>query len=325
MGQRLKSRLSISGGFRIIDLAITYSCNLHCKHCSASVLESERAPLGLEEYKKITCQAKSFDNLSYNITGGEPLMVEWLDDLIPVLDPARHFISIQTNCMLLSAKRAKQLARLGVNCITTSLDSADEKEHNHFRGSSDSYRKVLEGLDNAIKAGMSVLVGGTVTHQNLRSAELQRLIEKVNSLGAIFLFNIGVPCGEWKDNRDMLFRDDDRDYLLKLMETYPMTSTDHEINRHTVGCPAGKEKVYITSYGDVLPCPFIHVSFGNVRTMPLAEIIARMNKISLFGKYANICVAAEDRDFQKNVLSRVGSVSEPNRAPISYKDVYGEL
>ena len=321
--KRLLSKMGLRPGFRIIDLALTYACNLTCQHCSAMVMKSDRPPLQLDDYRELVKQAKKLDVLSWNLTGGEPLLVSWLEDLIPILEPRTHYISVQTNCALLTEDKARRLAKLGVNCITTSLDSNLESEHNEFRGSPTSYNEVLQGLKNAQKAGMQALVGATITHQNLRSPETVKLIEKANSLGAILLFNLAVPCGRWSGCQNFILRDDDRAYLMDLMDRYPMTSTDHEVGRNKVGCPAGMEKVYITPYGDVIPCPFIHISFGNLREMSLVDIVARMRKTPQFGAYQDICVAAEDQAFQTNVMRKI---YEPGMTcPAPYHAFYDNL
>ena len=321
--KRLSSIFKIRKGFRIIDLALTYNCNLNCQHCSALVMKRTVPTLTLDDYKHIVRQAEEFDLLSWNITGGEPLIVEWIEDLIPVLKPRTHYISIQTNCMILDEKMALRLAKLGVNCITTSLDSIAAEEHNKFRGSPLSYEKVFEGIRNAKKAGMQVLIGGTVTHQNLRSHELVKMIKKSNQVGAIFLFNLAVPCGKWEGQNYVVLSGDDRQYLNNLLEKYPKTSTDHEVGRNATGCPAGMEKLYITPYGDVLPCPFIHISFGNILSNSLSEVIKTMRKVPEFSKYQKICVAAEDTEFHKKVLSKISLLDE--QRPVSYKKIYGDL
>ncbi len=318
--KRLLSALGLRRGFRIIDLAVTYACNLRCRHCSAMVLKQRAPQLTLDDYAEIVRQARRLDNLSWNITGGEPLLVDWLEDLIPRLEPRRHYVSIQTNCTLLDERRARLLARLGVNCITTSLDSIDPDEHNKFRGSSTSYQEVFAGLLAARRAGMGVLVGATVTHQNLRSPQLVRLIERVNRAGAMLLFNLAVPCGNWRGQNEFLLRGDDRAYLQALLRRYPRTSTDHEVGRNAVGCPAGVEKVYITPYGDVLPCPFIHVSYGNVRQTPLSGIVARMQRVKEFSEYQPICVAAENTDFHARVLRRLDQAGPPY--PVDYQRLH---
>ncbi len=300
--RRLLSLFSVESGFRIIDLSIGYKCNLKCDHCSATGLEHDAPSLTLNDYRRIVREAEGLGNLSWNITGGEPLMVDWLDDLIQILNPSKNYISLQTNCMLLTRKRAVALKNAGVNCITTSLDSHDPETHNRFRGNPLSYEKVISGIRYAKEAGMQVLVGGTVTHDNIKSPELKLLIEMVNSLGAMFLFNLAVPCGSWQNNHDIIITAKDRLYLQKLLRRYPASSTDHEPGRNSVGCPAGMEKIYITPGGDVLPCPFIHVSFGNVREVPLSEIVQKMRRVPQFGSYPEICVAAEDPFFHKDVF-----------------------
>ena len=322
--ERFLSLLGVRHGFRIIDLAVTYDCNLKCEHCSALVMKNHlKRNLGLDDYREIVRQARQLHTLSWNVTGGEPLLVPWLEDLIPILNPKIHYISIQTNCMLLDRKRAQILARLGVNCITTSLDSAEPVQHNNFRGSEYSYQRVMEGVKAARDAGMQVLIGGTVTHENLRSPGLIQLIEKVNRLGAIFLFNLAVPCGNWAGNERIILHGEDRNYLLQLMKKYPKTTTDHEAGRNAIGCPAGVEKIYITPYGDVIPCPFIHISFGSILNDSLQKIISRMRKVEHFRSYQDICVAAEDINFQKKVMGSINSFAQS--CPVPYTKIYGEL
>ena len=319
--KRLKSKILPSANFRIIDLAITYKCNLFCEHCSAKIMERNDDTLTLDDYRNLARQASKLDNLSWNITGGEPLLVDWLDDLISILTPKTHFISVQTNCMLLSREKAEHLAKIGVNCITTSLDSCRAEEHNRFRGHNDSYERVINGVRNARRAGMQVLIAGTVTHQNIRSEPLEKLIQLANKNGAIFLYNLAVPCGEWKDKNEFTLRDNDREHLYYLLNKYPRSSTDHEVGRNEVGCPAGMEKIYITPYGDVLPCPFIHISFGNILHDPLDEIINRMRRIPEFGGYPKICVAAEDKSFHEKIFPKIYSADQ-TQIPIPYDKVF---
>ncbi len=316
---RMESLVKKKQGMRIIDLAVSYQCNLACAHCSTGLLNKERGVLSLDDYRNIVKQAESLDNLSFNITGGEPLLWPGLYDLIPALKPGKHYISIQTNGMLLSKEKADTLARLGVNCITTSLDSPYRDVHNRFRGSKHSYDGVMHAVRHAKKAGMQVLVGTTVTHDNLRSKELESMIRLVNGLGAICLFNLAVPCGNWTGNRHVILKGSDREYLQQLMDRFPATSTDHEPGRNGKGCPAAMEKIYITPYGDILPCPFMHISFGNVRTGKLKDVVMKMRNNPYLKGYPGICVAAEDHHFQREVLSRLPDMGD---LPVDYQTVF---
>ena len=318
---RAASLVKKTQGMRIVDLAISYDCNLACAHCSASRLKQNKPLLDLDDYRDVVAQAERMDNLSFNITGGEPLLSPILDALIPLLKPEKHYISIQTNGMLLSRSRAEHLAGLGVNCITTSLDSPYRVCHNRFRGSSRSFDAVFESIAHARSAGMQVLVGTTVTHGNLRSAELKDLIRLVNKAGAICLFNLAVPCGNWTDNNAIVLRESDRAYLIELMDEFPATSTDHEPGRNGKGCPAAMEKIYITPYGDVFPCPFIHVSFGNVRERQLKDMVSDMRNVPCLQGYPGICVAAEDTVFHRQILLK-SQGRDAGEQPLDYRDVF---
>ena len=57
---------------------------------------------------------------------------------------------------------------------------------------------------------------------------------------------------------------DDLDYIDRLTEQSPYIRTDFQANLVSYGCGAAKEILYLTPYGDVLVCPFMHISFGNI-------------------------------------------------------------
>jgi len=73
-----------------------------------------------------------------------------------------------------------------------------------------------------------------------------------------------------------------------------------------LGCIAVKRMISITQYGDVLPCPYMHLSLGNVFKEPLKDIIARGMNIKYFGKHVNTCLIAESRPFiDKYIAGRI--------------------
>ena len=73
-----------------------------------------------------------------------------------------------------------------------------------------------------------------------------------------------------------------------------------------MGCIAVKGMVSVTQYGDVLPCPYIHTSIGNVFEEPLKDIIQRGLDIKYFGEHVDTCLIAEDRRFiNKYVVNRI--------------------
>jgi MoaA/NifB/PqqE/SkfB family radical SAM enzyme len=85
------------------------------------------------------------------------------------------------------------------------------------------------------------------------------------------------------------------------------------------GCIAVKRMVSITKYGDILPCPYMHVSLGNFFKEPLKDIIERGLNIKYFGQYYESCYMAEDRNFiDKYIVKKVYGKA----LPVPYTEVF---
>jgi hypothetical protein len=78
-----------------------------------------------------------------------------------------------------------------------------------------------------------------------------------------------------------------------------------------------KEKLYVTSYGDVVPCDFLHVGLGNVFRSSIADIRRHALAVDWFREYNALCLACNDRDFQARHLRRM---FEARRDPVPLED-----
>ena len=89
-----------------------------------------------------------------------------------------------------------------------------------------------------------------------------------------------------------------------------------------IGCIAVKRMVPISRYGDVMPCPYQHVSLGNFFEEPLADIIGRGLNIKWFDPRKNMpCICGVDKGFIKNVIAESYGDSE---VPVRYDRVLTE-
>ena len=87
------------------------------------------------------------------------------------------------------------------------------------------------------------------------------------------------------------------------------------------GCGAIKESIYISPYGDVLPCPFIHISIGNVLDEPLEKIRERGLGLKYFNHFHEKCLTSEDPEFINKYLSRTfGKENLPLSFDEGFKD-----
>jgi len=288
---------------RFADIAITYRCTMHCEHCSASVmLDKRRTELTIEEYRIIADKLIKAGLLLINITGGEPTIRDDLKEIVKAFQPGKIFIAVQTNASLLTEERLRELKSAGVDGINVSIDSADAKTHDTFRNSPGAFKKAVKLVKTATRMGFKVGISYVLSRENLYSEDRRKIVAFSKKYGTLLNYNLASPIGFWRGKLDKLLRDKDRQYLLKLLEEYPHSKTDFETNYYTKGCGAIKEKVYISPYGDVMPCPFIQVGFGNILIDDFENIRDRAFQYKYFRSYHKRCLAAEDLDFIKNTI-----------------------
>jgi MoaA/NifB/PqqE/SkfB family radical SAM enzyme len=307
------------GSLRFMDIALDYTCNFHCQHCSALALDrgKKAEKLTLEDYRRVAGQAMEMGVCAFHFTGGEPSLRKDLFEIVRAFRPAENLISIQTNGWFADETFLDGFRAAGGDIVCVSVDSATAGEHDAFRSRKGSWERAVAALALASKKGFQTLMSSTVTHGNLGNGELDDLVALSRTMGAILSLNLAVPAGEWRGQSDLLLDEEDRRKLNRLLAEHPHVRTDFESNWKIRGCPAFKEKCYLSPYGDVLPCPFIQVTFGNVRSASLEHIRATALSHPYLQSYYPICIAAEDKHF----IESAGCYGvEVSSLPISHTD-----
>lgn len=317
----IKSYLFNIVPLRYVDFALDFKCNLKCAHCFTVSLEQDgRRKLTIGEYRDIARQSMELGTVNFSFQGGEPLLFDKLLEIINVFQPERNLISVTTNGTLLTKNRVTELKRVGVDILTISLDSSIAKEHDNFRGVPGSFDKAFKGIKFALEGGINVTLGCVVTHENLKSKGILGLIEFSQKSKLLLYLIFPVPAGRWSNQKFMLLTHEDLLFIKDIIRRFPYTRTDFQANLGKYGCGAVKEILYITPYGDVLPCPFLHLSLGNVFEEPLSDIRNRGLKNKYFASYYDKCLASTDRDFIEKYLSKTFTAQ---RLPLQWSEVFG--
>ncbi|MFH1996305.1 MAG: radical SAM protein, partial [Candidatus Omnitrophota bacterium] len=305
---------------RYVDFAVDYRCNLRCEHCFATTLEDNaRRVITSDDFRRVANEAMRLGAVNFSFQGGEPTMLPKLSEFIKAASPCKNLISVTTNGTLLNEARVKELKGSGVDILTISLDSGIAQEHDSFRKMPGAFEKALNAARLAIKHGMNVTIGSTVSHQSIRSRGFLELIELTKQMNVLLFVALASPLGRWSKKEEVLLDDDDRKYLRGLLAKFSHVRTDFEANYVHYGCGAVKEILYITPYGDVMPCPFIHISFGNVKEESLGVIRERALRNRYFDKYYKKCIACERGQFMDEILPKV---YESDQLPVSHNKVF---
>jgi len=292
----------------IIQFQYNYTCNFRCQHCSVRRFQGRKdgRQFTMADVRELSRQADELGLARITITGGEPLVFKDFDALVEALDPQKFYINCDTNGWLLDEKRAKHLKSIGVDRIQLSLDSFDASEHDSFRGVKGAYERAMKAVDITLDAGLAIFIQTLVTKQRLYSNEFIQFVEYFNKQGIGVFVTYAKPVGAWEGNFDVLVDKDDMNYMRELEKRHNVFTHLTPAYGLNMGCISVKGMISVTQYGDVLPCPYIHTSIGNVFEEPLKDIIQRGLNIKYFGEHVETCLIAEDRDFiEKYLVNRI--------------------
>ncbi|MFC1957445.1 radical SAM/SPASM domain-containing protein [Chloroflexota bacterium] len=290
----------------IIQFQYNYACNFRCVHCSVKRFQGKKKArqFTMADVRELSRQADELGLARFVITGGEPLIFPDFDELVEAIDPQKFYINVDTNGWFLDEERAKHLKSLGIDRVQLSIDGLDAKEHDSFRKAKGSHERCMRAIEATLKAGLDIFIQTVVTKQRLYSDEFMKFVEYFSKMGIGVFVTYAKPVGAWEGNLDVMVSMDDINYFRELEKK-------HNIFTHltpgyglNMGCIAVKGMISVTQYGDVLPCPYMHLSIGNVFEEPLKDIIQRGLGIKYFGEYVDTCTIAEDKNFINNYVAK---------------------
>ena len=144
-------------------LYVNFHCNLHCDYCCVrSSPTARRRELGRDRVRRIAREAPPLGVREIFVTGGEPFLLDDIDDIVISLVAAAP-VTLLTNGMLFRGPRRAALRRLPRAGVTLqiSLDSPDPALHDAHRGHG-AWRRAVEGIEVARAEGFRVRLAATV-------------------------------------------------------------------------------------------------------------------------------------------------------------------
>lgn len=279
---------------RGVDFAVDFACNLKCRHCFNASLFGQGKKMDLADYRRIINEAIELGAVNFAFQGGEILLFKDLDRLLSLVDSSRYSLSITTNGILLDEENVERLRDHGVNTITISIDSGIAEEHDNFRGKIGAYNMAIAGIDFALAHKIKVVINTVVTPESLHSKGFIELVDYSQKNKILLNTIFAAPSGKWAENDTIILRNDDINYYNSLRKSHPFIVRDIDSGYSEKGCQGGAESLYVTPFGDVLGCPYIHIRAGNVFEENLAVIRTRAMR---YFHYQKKCMIAENAGF----------------------------
>lgn len=312
-----KDSLLING----VELSIDYRCNLRCRHCSAYKFDKMREDKEKMTFKQITSiidQVKELGGYIVCLVGGEPTLRKDLNDIVGYVRSKKMACIIITNGTVLNDEGIKDLKTAGLFGALVSLNGVGQS-HDEFVGSKNAYAKATNTLRLFKMNGVFTKMALVPTHSMMRSGDLDKLLALADEMDISVKFNLPMPVGRLEQEGVSEVLDESELRVIdEMVRNNSNVTTDMIFGKYGKRCPAGNTSIYITEYGDVVPCTFIHISYGNVNEKSLKEIVAKMRKSPYFNDiYHRHCVAARDEYCIKNILRPVW---DSNKYPLAVEE-----
>ena len=168
-------------------------CALHCKGCYAThqpamVIDKS---LSTEEWKIIIDKCREAGIQQLTFTGGEPTQRK---DLIELIDYAQwHVTRLNTNGIHLTPDYAKELLDANLDGVQLTLYSQEADVHDDLVGRQGAWPKTVQGIQNALNAGLSISVNTPLVRPN---SQYEETLKFIHGLGVKYVSCSGlIPAG----------------------------------------------------------------------------------------------------------------------------------
>jgi MoaA/NifB/PqqE/SkfB family radical SAM enzyme len=307
------------------QIGVTNDCPQNCSYCynknrTGTVMDTETI-------KRVLQELKSLGVFWVGITGGEPLLNKNLANIIESIGDDCA-VKLFTTGSTLTPQLAADLKNAGLFSVAVSLDHRQEAEHDRVRNYPGAYRTALEAVETFKQVGgIHVSVSAVLGKAMLKPEIVEGYLQFLQGLGiheAWLSETKPSVAAYW--NQDAVISQDERAMLMDLQDRYNQNEgmtvnyLGHFEDAQHFGCSAGHKMIYIDAFGEVSPCVFVPMTFGNVKEKPVAEIYREMR--SLFPT-EDCCFINKNFQLFQNAARAPASVSKENSLNIMKKVSFG--
>lgn len=265
-------------------LAVTADCPNACWHCSIKGRRAGR--LEREQWLHAIAGLHRLGTSIMGFTGGEPLLRPDLEDLIASASGGGAATILFTSGRGLDKARAQRLRKAGLWALCVSLDHPDPQEFDKLRGYVGANNAARAALQLAQRTGFYTMASAVATREFVEQRHYEALWKIARDLH-LHEFRIiePMPCGQLDGASG--------DTLLTPQHIATLRDFHVQTNRRGIGpkvcafnqiespeyfgCGAGTQHLYIDAAGEVCPCDFTPLSFGNAGRDDMETIWLRMN------------------------------------------------
>jgi MoaA/NifB/PqqE/SkfB family radical SAM enzyme len=276
--------LARSEGPTHAQIGVTNACPQNCDYCYNKSRTGRM--MDKETMKRVIKDLKDMGVIWLGLTGGEPLLNENIVEIVDAIGD-NCAAKLFTGGYNLTKELASDLKKAGLLYVSVSLDHWQEEEHDKIRGCKGSFRTALKAIAifneiGGIHVGVSTVFSRSMLHDGQMEEFMQFLIK---SGVREAWFSETKPAIEplWHEN--VIITEEERMNLIRLQDRQnkqgkiTVNYLGHFESGDHFGCNAGHKMVYIDPFGEVSPCVFSPITFGNVKEESVKNIFEKMKEL----------------------------------------------
>lgn len=290
-----------------VDLVLTNKCNFRCKHC---FIKSENlngtTTIDIDSWKKALLSLSRFGLFSINITGGEPLTYNGIEEIIDYAELLGLRVQLLTNAYLINEEFVKKLSKYNNIIVQVSIDGSNQETYERQRGLIGSFNKCIRNVELLIANGVDVVVAMVLNKYNINDIYDESMVNLCKKIGVKYLVltpNV-IEFSSAIDNSEMFLNAEEAYNVVKYINnknkvnaygditvnvSVPPALTDENslslIRKERPRCRRGTNSFSIRPNGNVYICTdFAELGYkdyylGNILYDDITTIIEKLNPI----------------------------------------------
>jgi len=254
-----------------LDWELTWRCNERCLHCYQCRAKDAADEVTLAEIERTLDALAAMGTLFITFTGGEILLRADIFGILAAAKKRGFAFRFFTNGLLLDDAAVANLVKTPPLSVDISIYALDPEKHDAVTGVLGSHARSLAAAYRAKNAGLFVKLKFTLMADT--ADELPKLRTFAAQEGFGFTYYLSVipkidgdasPCRLNADGDDVRALFSDRRFV--------PSAVDCLQERRVPICAAGLNTLFVSPYGDVMPCAMLRHPCGNIRERNVAEI-----------------------------------------------------
>ena len=316
---------------KAIAWELTRRCMLHCQHCRGAAEDvPQQGELSTQECYRVAEGFASWATPLIILTGGEPMFRDDVYDIASRCTELGMRVVMAPCGMLVNQDNARRMLDSGVRLISISLDGADAKTHDAFRGKEGAFQRTLQSIEAAKEAGLGFQINTTVSQHNVdQLPDILKLAEKLGA--AAFNPFMLVPTGRGEEMGDQELSAEQYEEVLQWLadrrgnsdvrirvtcgpqyqRIVRQSGSPPDRDAKAGGCLGGKSFAFISHQGRVQICGFLDVECGDLRSADYdfariwheSEVLRNVRDVDSYGgkcgacEYRRVCGGCRARAF----------------------------